>query len=261
LHVEDENPYLDDPNIIYTVNADKVNNACLNPYDLNQMMILSKETNPQILDLTKNELFWKARNVKNDDYDLKVPINDIDCAFKNKNEIYVCTAYRKIRLYDVRVKNCKPVVDHKDEFDKYHFNNILIKGNDQNHELYVSDVSGGVYVLDPRKNFRVVGKFKGANGSIRKMSASRSSPYFLSVSLDRFARIYNTNNMKLYQKIFLKQKLNCCAIIDEKFDTKAMEKKLQEVPAIKKWEHQNEIKKKAVEMRQKMKENRMLLTF
>ena len=41
--------------------------------------------------------------MKNDDYDLKVPINDTDCAFKNKNEIYVCTAYRKVRNWRMGV--------------------------------------------------------------------------------------------------------------------------------------------------------------
>jgi len=138
------------------------------------MIVLSKDTNPQvriffscnlthkIFDLNENTACWKARNVKNDYLDLTVPIYDLDCAFKNENEFYVSTAYHKvtisliihnlqdkIRLYDVRTKNCKPVIDYEYPHSKHPLNNILL--SQCKNYAYVSDQSGSIAILDTRK--------------------------------------------------------------------------------------------------------------
>jgi hypothetical protein len=42
------------------------------------------------------DLVWKAKNVKNDHLDLAIPIFDMDVDFASENELYVCTAYRKV---------------------------------------------------------------------------------------------------------------------------------------------------------------------
>lgn len=59
--------------------------------------------------------------------------------------------------------------------------------------------------------------------------------------------------MKLYQEIFLKQKLTNVSIIDEKLDSTNIEKKMKNQLPVKKWQHQNTVKENAISMRQKIK--------
>ena len=129
---------------------------------------------------------WKARNVKNDHLDLAVPIFDMDCAFKTETQFYVVTALKKIRFYDTKVKNCKPTVDHQFAHTKFPLNNILM--SHCKSFIYVADNSGSVFCLDPKKDFKIVGKFKGAVGSVRSMVMSENNPYIATVSLDRHLR-------------------------------------------------------------------------
>lgn len=55
----------------------------------------------------------------------------------------------QIRLYDLRVKFCKPIKDIQDKHDKYGYNNCLLS-HDKNF-LYVSDKAGSIQVLDVRR--------------------------------------------------------------------------------------------------------------
>ena len=79
-------------------------NTILCPNKPNNILILSKGTNPRIIDIEKNKIVWKGKQVKNDFLDLMVPVYDMDATFSNKSPecCYVSTAYSKIRLYDVR---------------------------------------------------------------------------------------------------------------------------------------------------------------
>lgn len=119
----------------------------------------------------------------------------------------------------------------------------------------------------------MVGKLKGANGSVRNMTLSKNHPYIATVSLDRFARyspsyrkindrIYNTNTNKLFRKIYLKHKLVSVAIIDDHIDPEKEQPDESELTkVIPKYAPQNEIKKRALEMKAKMKEAKLRLTF
>ena len=60
-------------------------------------------------------------------------------------------------------------------------------------------------------------KYKGCVGGIRAIDCLQNKPYFASVSLDRFLRIYNINNQKPIQKMYLKSQLNC-VLLTKDFD-------------------------------------------
>lgn len=52
---------------------------------------------------------WKAKNVKNDELDLQVPIDDVDCcSYKGSDKLIVANADNKIRIYDIRGQRKKP---------------------------------------------------------------------------------------------------------------------------------------------------------
>ena len=60
-------------------------------------------------------------------------------------------------------------------------------------------------------------KYKGCVGGIRAIDCLQSKPYFGTVSLDRFLRIYNINKQTPIQKMYLKSQLNCI-LLTKDFD-------------------------------------------
>ena len=52
-------------------------------------------------------------------------------------------------------------------------------------------------------------KYKGCVGGIREIDCLQNKPYFGTVSLDRFLRVYNLNKQTPIQKMYLKSQLNC----------------------------------------------------
>lgn len=56
---------------------------------------------------------WKGKNVSNDELDLEVPIDDVDCTFfNNHNQLAIANANDMIRIFDIRSKRKKPLFDH-----------------------------------------------------------------------------------------------------------------------------------------------------
>jgi len=174
-----------------------------------------------------------------------------------RHSFYVVTALRKIRLYDT--KQSKPVIDFQFEKDKFPFNNVVL--NHDGTYLYVADNAGSIYMLDNRKNFEITGKLKGAMGSITHLAISTSHPYLASVSLDRYLRVYNTNNNKLYRKFYLKNKLTSVAIYEDNFDVDKAEEVDLAAEEPKEVKTQNEVKKMATKMTKKSKKAKLKLTF
>jgi hypothetical protein len=67
---------------------------------------------PIVYSLIKRSIVWQGRNVSNDELDLEVPIDDVECCFIKKNyHLVVAHAGNKIRVYDVRGRRRKPIVD------------------------------------------------------------------------------------------------------------------------------------------------------
>ena len=60
-------------------------------------------------------------------------------------------------------------------------------------------------------------KYKGCVGGIRAIDCLQNKPYFACVSLDRFLRVYNIENQKPIQKMYLKSQLNC-VLLTKDFD-------------------------------------------
>ena len=145
------------PRTVYEGKQSKLHFARFSRIDRHLNLLVSKDTNPQIVDVTQGKQVWKARNVRNDWLDLQVPIWDIDGQFQATNTLFTATAYQKIRSYDTRKNNAQPTLDFQFSFenDKTPFTKLLISscGN----YLYVSNNGGSIYILDTRKGKREVG--------------------------------------------------------------------------------------------------------
>ena len=82
----------------------------------------------------------------------------------------------------------------------------------------VASGSGKIALYDFRVTHRgMYRKYKGCVGGIREIDCLQNKPYFGTVSLDRFLRIYNLNKQTPIQKMYLKSQLNCI-LLTKDFD-------------------------------------------
>ena len=82
----------------------------------------------------------------------------------------------------------------------------------------VASGTGQVALFDYRAPHKgMFRKYKGCVGGVRGMTCLPNKPYFASVGLDRFLRIYNINGQKPIQKMYLKSQLNC-VLLTKDFD-------------------------------------------
>jgi hypothetical protein len=113
------------------------------------VFLLFKDTPVSIFDLESKKVTWRAKNLPNDELDLKVPIYDVDLAqTKNSNVFFTATAYGDIRKYDRNVNSKRPVCNKQIYNRKI---NRMILTNDDNY-LIVGDTIGNVFLLDHRKS-------------------------------------------------------------------------------------------------------------
>jgi ribosome biogenesis protein NSA1 len=114
-----------------------------------EVFCLFKDTPISIYDLEKGDFSWRAKNVPNDELDLKVPIFDTDVAYSKQspNLFYTATGYGEIRTYDRKTRP-RPMNDKK-VFDRKI--NRMVISNCENY-LTVGDTVGHVYMLDKRKS-------------------------------------------------------------------------------------------------------------
>ncbi|KAK9766670.1 Ribosome biogenesis protein nsa1 (NOP7-associated protein 1) [Basidiobolus ranarum] len=164
----------------------------------------------------KVEPIFKAKNVKNDFLDLRVPVWITDMQFLNEDvhKVVVGTKHHQIRLYDTKTAR-RPVVNV--EIGEHPIVSLALAPNQT--EIICSDSIGNLSSVDIRTG-KLLHTYKGIVGSVQHMAiTSTVTPQVCaSVSLDRFLRIHETSgNRKLLHKIYLKQKLTR-VVIDEEED-------------------------------------------
>eukprot|EP00607_Mallomonas_marina_P009483 CAMPEP_0182420632 /NCGR_PEP_ID=MMETSP1167-20130531/5568_1 /TAXON_ID=2988 /ORGANISM="Mallomonas Sp, Strain CCMP3275" /LENGTH=344 /DNA_ID=CAMNT_0024596833 /DNA_START=295 /DNA_END=1329 /DNA_ORIENTATION=- len=208
-----------------------------------------KENDLQLWDISSKKSIWSAKNVPHDNLSLRVPIWITAITFLNSNQnnsetdtteknaeptvtILTGTAYKQLRLYDVRSKR-----QPQFSIDIGDFSVTAILPGVTDYTVYIADVSGGLYLWDLR-NKRRVSTLKGNVASIRDLQTNTSRNSIVSVGLERFARLYDItkiereNGLKSSYKListagyapnghlltsaYLKNRLNCCLLCDGK---------------------------------------------
>jgi hypothetical protein len=146
LRFNDECAFISSDEVdLSTKHLQKISNSTVTQ----DIFCLFKDTPVSIFDLEKRSITWKAKNLPNDELDLRVPIYDVDIAQAkdNANVFYTATGHGEIRKYDRKVKN-RPVQDKQIYNRKI---NRMVLTDDQNY-LIVGDTVGNIFMLDHRKS-------------------------------------------------------------------------------------------------------------
>ncbi|KAF9907335.1 WD repeat-containing protein 74 [Lobosporangium transversale] len=170
----------------------------------------SKET------LANGQLF-KAKNVKNDHLDLRVPIWNTDFQFLspiNISRIAVGTRYHQIRVYDTKSGARRPVVDV--EIGSMP---VVAMANGPNaNEIVFSDTEANVYSVNT-VNGEILGQFKGFTGVATALATfvpfggESDVSHLVSVAMDRCLRVHDlSKTRKLLHKVYLKQRMTAVVV-------------------------------------------------
>ncbi|CAB4055800.1 NSA1 [Lepeophtheirus salmonis] len=128
------------------------------------------------------KVVFRAKNVKNDMLQLRVPIWISDMAFLGETDSILSTVsrYGHVRLYDTRAQR-KPVVSFGYSNDEPL---TAMAGTGHDKRILVGTAHGGLALYDLQMGVKgMVRKYKGSVGSIR--SIAYENGHFASVGLDR----------------------------------------------------------------------------
>lgn len=135
------------------LDTDTVKLQCIRDAPSTQEIFCLYRDNPiKIFDLERGKMTWSAKNVPNNEYDIKQGMFDTDVAYskQNPNLFYTSTAYGEIRSYDRKIRP-RPMKDNK-IYDKKI--NRVVLSNCENY-LTAGDIYGSVYMLDKRKSKKI----------------------------------------------------------------------------------------------------------
>ncbi|KAK2703899.1 WD repeat-containing protein 74-like [Artemia franciscana] len=175
-----------------------------NPTKPSVFAIGGQENTLRLWDLANPEKpLFKAKNVKNDFLNLRVPIWISDIAFLQDSERIATTSrHSHIRVYSPK-EQLRPVIDFTFEDEPL----TSLSTANKEWEVVVGSGRGRLGLFDLRQR-RIVHSMKGLVGGIRDVVCHKTRPYVASVSLDRHLRIHELNTKKLLFKVYLKSRLN-----------------------------------------------------
>jgi ribosome biogenesis protein NSA1 len=172
-----------------------------------------------LTDISTGKLVFKTKNKPPDPQTLlQQPVWPTAIQFLNQesNIMAVGTAYKQVRLYDVREssKTRRPTSLTPEGLFDYRIT-CLCQIDD--NELVVGDASGDIHTIDLRRlgqnskgpANRDLARYAGPAGSVRQLKKHPTLPRLTAVGLDRMLRVYDTNTRKQLDCVYLKQRLNC----------------------------------------------------
>ncbi|KAF5925997.1 hypothetical protein HPG69_016033 [Diceros bicornis minor] len=166
-----------------------------------------KENALKVWDLQgSEEPVFRAKNVRNDWLDLRVPIWDQDIQFLPASQkLVTCTGYHQVRVYDPASPQRRPVLEAT--YGEYPLTAMTLTPG--GNSVIVGNTHGQLAEIDLRQG-RLVGCLKGLAGSVRGLQCHPSKPLLASCGLDRVLRVHRIRNPRgLEHKVYLKSQLNC----------------------------------------------------
>lgn len=92
------------------------------PYKPHEYCMIGRSIPPVIVDLAMEVVSWSAKNVPNDELELKVPVFDVDgLCYNEGNNLAALHKDRKLRLYDVKKGQRRPILDKEFTEEKTNF--------------------------------------------------------------------------------------------------------------------------------------------
>lgn len=178
-----------------------------------------RERETCLVDIQTGDSVFKTKNLPPDPQTLlQQPVWPTAIEFLNQdgNTMAVGTAYKQVRLYDVREnsKMRRPTQTTPEGLLEYRVTSLC---QTSDHELVVGDGAGYIYSLDLRRLGRDLktaankdmGRYVGPAGSVRQLKKHPTLPRLAAVGLDRMLRIYDTKKRLQLDCIYLKQRINC----------------------------------------------------
>ncbi|XP_033927694.1 WD repeat-containing protein 74 [Melopsittacus undulatus] len=165
-----------------------------------------RENGLKVWDLQRpKEPLFRAKNVRNDWLDLRVPIWDRDLQFlPGSGCIVTCTAHRQVRVYDPKSPQRRPVLEATHGEAPL---TALAVGPGET-SVVVGSAHGDLAVIDLRKG-RVLRCLKGVSGGVRGLQCHPQTQLVASCGLDRFLRLHHLGEGRLCHKVYLKSQLSC----------------------------------------------------
>ncbi|CAG7835581.1 unnamed protein product [Allacma fusca] len=187
-----------------------------------------KENDLKIFDLSSEkpeEPVFKARNVRHDFLDLRVPVWVQDLTFVNNSSelVATCSRHGQARIYDVRAGQ-RPQIDFKVLDDE---GLMAICDTGQSWQVIVGGNKGTTASVDlryPGKG-KLVHKFSAASGSVRSLDFRNN--FIVSGGLDRHLYVYNLYEKKAVKKLYLKTRLTQ-VIMTEDFRLGRVKKEIED---------------------------------
>ncbi|KAF9190995.1 WD repeat-containing protein 74 [Haplosporangium sp. Z 767] len=165
--------------------------------------------------LARGQLF-KAKNVKNDHLDLRVPVWNTELQFLSQfdySRIAVGTRFHQIRVYDTKNGARRPAVDAEvGEMPVV----AMANGKDAG-EVVFSDTVTNVYSVDTLTG-QILGQYKGFTGVATALETftpfeDDETTHLVSVAMDRCLRVHEMNKTrKLLHKVYLKQRMTAVVV-------------------------------------------------
>ena len=219
---------LGDANMVSRMRVDRV--SC------SRLALGGREKELAVWDVATQKVLYTAKNVKNDNLQLRVPVWNVDLDFRSgsENELLALTAAREIRHYDMRLGQRRPLYSvpidgTKMDVGDCRFNAMALYGD---YLAICGDVVGGLSMFDLRKRISV-GAMAGGGGSVRDISVDEERGMICCCGADRYVRVYSIKSMKQLQladgpkaepsvvrsgkkmlhKLYLKQRVNAVLVV------------------------------------------------
>ena len=155
----------------------------------------------------ERKVVFRAKNVKPDWLQLRIPINVMQTAFlPESDKILTTTGTHNIRIYDPKSNFKKPVLQISFEDHP-----ILAASVCERNPPYffVGNTRGFAARFDVRQLKWPVRCYRGFAGSIRSIVPHPTEPYVFSCGLDRHLLVHDETVIKPKYKVYLKSRLNC----------------------------------------------------
>ena len=202
-------------------------------FKLNRVAVGGKDRDIALFDIEASKQVWKAMNLPPNPQSLLQPLVwptatcflDADSSI-GSNVMAVGSAHHELRIYDIR--NDSPqrrpisylsggIIEHR----------VTSLCQIDPYDLVVGDAAGFLQIDlrvlgKPKRDTKVStkGRFVGPTGSVRMLVKHRSESRMAAVGLDRMLRIYDTSKRKQLYCMYLKQRLNCVLVGQDRCWTK-----------------------------------------
>jgi ribosome biogenesis protein NSA1 len=203
----------------------------------NRVACGGKDREAVLWDLNTAQQVWKAKNLPPDKQTLLQPLvwptaiqflNEMDIGTSGQ-VLAVGTAHKEVRIYDVRMDTNgqrRPISVTPYGLLEHRVTSLCQMDS---HRLIVGDAAGFLHTIDLRKlgkkervrksihqTVGTHGRFVGPAGSVQQVVKHSTLPRMAVVGLDRMLRVYDTEKKKQLTCSYLKQRLKCVLVGQDK---------------------------------------------